>query len=208
LQDIYELNIAQNVNDYLITNHCLATTLDNSNSNPHLKEKLLLRQDGGELSLSLYLHNDVVERIIDDDPMQHLHQGNLEDFCLALEGVSHFLYLIWNASFDRSVTMLEMELQAEIDKFVMLVLCLERQNERLAPGQLRQLLFEKVSFHKMLDESELQRYRDASNLAEKYCWQLESNFLNNQGRQELLQELRKFYRLTQEDKLRRINQSH
>ena len=50
----------------------------------------------------------------------------MECFCLALEGVSHFLYLIWNASFDRSVTLLEMELQAEIDKFVMLGIFLEK----------------------------------------------------------------------------------
>ena len=208
MQGIYELNIAHNVNDYLITNRCLANTLDNGNSNPNLKEKLLLRQDNGELSLSLYLHTDVVERMLEDDPLQHLHKGNLEEFCLALEGVSHFLYLIWNASFDRSVTLLEMELQAEIDKFVMLALCLEKQNKQIAPGQLRQVLFETVSFHKELKESERQRYRDASFFAEKYCWQLESNFLNNQGRQQLLQELRQFYRLTQADKLRRINQSH
>lgn len=192
----------------MITSRCLANTLDNGNSNPNLKEKLLLREDKDELSLSLYLHTDVVERMLEDDPLQHLHKGNLEDFCLALEGVSHFLYLIWNASFDRSVTLLEMELQAEIDKFVMLGLCLERQNKKIAPGQLRQVLFETASFHKELNESERQRYRDASFFAEKYCWQLESNFLTNQRRPQLLQELRQFYRLTQADKLRRINRSH
>lgn len=192
----------------MITSRCLANTLDNGNSNPNLKEKLLLREDKDELSLSLYLHTDVVERMLEDDPLQHLHKGNLEDFCLALEGVSHFLYLIWNASFDRSVTLLEMELQAEIDKFVMLGLCLERQNKKIAPGQLRQVLFETASFHKELNESERQRYRDASFFAEKYCWQLESNFLSNQRRPQLLQELRQFYRLTQADKLRRINRSH
>jgi hypothetical protein len=208
LQEIYELSIAHNVNDYLITNQTLANVLDKGNSNPNLREKLLFKQDEDEMTLSLYLHNDVVKKMLEDDPVQHLHEGNLEDFCLALEGVSHFLYLIWNASFDRSVTMLEMELQAEIDKFVMLVLCLDKQNKQAAPGQLRQVLFESVSFHKELDEAERQRYRDASYFAEKYCWQLESTYLNSRGRQDLLQELRQFYRLTQADKLRRINRPH
>jgi len=101
--------------------------------------------------------------------------------------------------------MLEMELQAEIDKFVMLVLCLEKQNRRAAPGKLRQILFETANYHRELDESERQRYRDASYFAEKYCWQLESDYLNKRGRQQLLQELRQFYRLTQMDKLSRIN---
>jgi hypothetical protein len=106
----------------------------------------LLREDGNELSLSLYLHSDVVEKMLVDDPMPRLYEGNLEYFCLALEGVSHFLYLIWNASFDRSVTLLEMELQAEIDKFVMFGVFLEKQNKRLRPGQLRKLLFETEGF--------------------------------------------------------------
>jgi len=191
----------------LITNRALANSLDCGISNPNLKEKILLSQSEDELRLSLYLHNDVVEKMLEDDPVQHLHGGNLEDFCLALEGVSHFLYLSWNASFDRSITMLEMELQAEIDKFVMLVICLEKQNKRIAPGQLRQVLFETAGFHEELSGSERQRYRDASYFAEKYCWQLESIYMNNRGRTELLQELRQFYRLTQADKLRRINRS-
>jgi hypothetical protein len=196
------------VNDFLITSHALASELDVSQRNPNLREKLLLRQDEDQLSLSLYLHNDVVEKMLQDDPVQHLHAGNLEDFCLALEGVSHFLYLSWNASFDRRVTMLEMELQAEIDKFVMLLLCLENQNKALAPGKLRQILFETASYHKQLTESERQRYRDASFFAEKYCWQLETDYLNNRGRAQLLQELRQFYRLTKMGKLSRINRSH
>ena len=165
----------------------------------------MLREDGNELSLLLYLHSDVVEKMLVDDPMQRLHGGNLEDFCLALEGVSHFLYLIWNASFDRSVTLLEMELQAEIDKFVMLGIFLEKQNKRLRPGQLRKLLFETAGFHRQLNETEKQRYQDASHLAEKYCFMLESDYLANRSRQEMLFELRQFYRLTQSDKLRRIN---
>jgi len=185
----------------------LANSLDCGSSNPNLKEKLLLSQSEDELHLSLYLHNDVVEKMLEDDPVQHLHDGNLEDFCLALEGVSHFLYLSWNASFDRSITMLEMELQAEIDKFVMLVMCLEKQNKHIAPGQLRQVLFETAGFHEELSDFERQRYRDASYFAEKYCWQLESFYMNNRGRPELLQELRLFYRLTQTDKLRRINRA-
>ncbi len=208
MQDIYEINIAHDVSDFLITNRRLANTLDGGGSSPHLKEKLLLLQEENELSLTLYLHNDVVKKMLEDDPVIHLHKGNLEEFCLALEGVSHFLYLIWNASYDRSVTMLEMELQAEIDKFVMLALCLEKQNRRMVPGYLRQVLFESAGFREDLNRTERQRYRDASNFAEKYCWRLETNFLNNRGRQDLLQELRQFYRFTQADKLRWINRPH
>ena len=143
-----------------------------------------------------------------DDPMPRLYEGNLEYFCLALEGVSHFLYLIWNASFDRSVILLEMELQAEIDKFMMLGVFLEKQNKRLRLRQLRKLLFETAGFHRQLSETEKQRYQDASHLAEKYCFIIESDCLANRSRQEMLFKLRRFYRLTQSDKLSRINFLH
>ena len=43
---------------------------------------------------------------------------NLADFWSALEGVSHFTYYAWNAARDKSVSLFELELQAEVDKFV------------------------------------------------------------------------------------------
>jgi len=208
LEEIYELDVGHNVNDYLITCPVLAQSLDGGQSTANLREKLLLRQEQDALSLSLFLHDDVVRKLCEDDPVQHIHGGNMQDFCLALEGVSHFLYLLWNAAFDRSVTLLEMEMQAEIDKFVMLVFCLEKQNRRVRPGELRKILFENVRFHERLDEVERQRYVDANNLAEKYCWKLESRYLANCSRQQTLSELRQFYRMTRLDKLRRINRYH
>ncbi len=204
LQSIYELQLDQNVKDFLITCPQMASRLDGGKSNPQLKEKLLLRQEDDDLDLSLFLDSEVVRKLQEDDPVVDMHEGNIEDFCLALEGVSHFLYLLWNASHQRSVTLLEMELQADIDKFVMLSFCLEEQNKRVRPGQIRRLLFESAAYHEQLHESERQRYQDANNFAEKYCWKLESDFLSSRSRQQVLFELRQFYRLPQADKLRRI----
>ncbi|NKB36590.1 MAG: hypothetical protein GKR93_05375 [Gammaproteobacteria bacterium] len=204
LQSIYELHIEQNVKDFLITCPDMANTLDGGESNSQVKEKLLLRQENDSLDLSLFLDNEVVRKMREDDPVVDMHEGNIEDFCLALEGVSHFLYLLWNASHQRSVTMLEMELQADIDKFVMLVFCFEKQNKRVRPGQIRRILFESAAYHEQLNGLERQRYRDANNFAEKYCWKLEPDFLSNRSRQQVLFELWQFYRLPQADKLRRI----
>ncbi|MFQ5659075.1 MAG: hypothetical protein ACE5GZ_01510 [Gammaproteobacteria bacterium] len=209
LQDIYELDLAHNINNYLITDWDVAASLESSAPCKNRKEKLLVYQYKEELHLSLYLHDGIIKTLHDDDPALHLHNGNLSDFCLALEGISHFLYLVWNASYDRSVTMLEMELQAEIDKFIMLVSYLEEQFKRPAPGQLRRLLFESIHFHGELSAREFQRYRDANNLAEKYCWYLESrSYFRNGNERVLLGELRRFYRLNLDDKLRRINYLH
>lgn len=209
LQDIYELDIPHRVSDFLITQKEQADQFGASISSKNTREKLLVCQDDNELLLSLYLHRGVVNNLTTEEANLKIDTNNLEDFCLALEGISHFLYLIWNASFDRSVTMLEMELQAEIDKFIMLGLQLQQQNHRLLPGQIRELLFESISYHDHLSRNELQRYRDANNFAEKYCWYLESHaYLQGGAQQELYRELRRFYRLNLAEKLRRINTLH
>ena len=102
-----------------------------------------------------------------------------------------------------------MELQAEIDKFIMLGLLLQQQSQTPAPGVIRDLLFESIRYHEHLQAEELQRYRDASAFAEKYCWYLESSFTLRQGTElKLLKELRRFYRLGLKDKLRHINYIH
>lgn len=171
---------------------------------PNAREKLLLKEDEESLNLSLYLDNSVISNLNRNNPEIHLDQDNFEDLCLALEGISHFIYMIWNATHDRSVTLLEMELQAEIDKFVVLSAVIEQQNHALTGGELRRILFESVSYDTALSETQRQRYRDANYFAEKYCWQLQTNFLSSGANQDLLNELRRFYRLTQKQKLRRI----
>ena len=209
LQEIYELDIDHDVNDYVVTCRHAARHCGAPLHSRDIREQLLVCEQDDDLLLSLYLHDGIIRNLETDEERLHLHAGNLEDFCLALEGISHFLYLIWNARYRRSVTMLEMELQAEIDKFIMLGTLLCQQRRTPAPGQIRKLLFASARYHEHLCGEELQRYRDASNFAEKYCWYLESNFTRSTGMEpRLYRELRKFYRLGLTDKLRRINYLH
>ena len=206
LQGLYELQVAHDVNDFFIRNPQQAADLQHHSKQRSSRETLYLSQTEDNLDLALFLDDQVLDQLAQDNPLNNLHPGNLEAFCLALEGVSHFLYLTWNAGFNRPVTMLEMELQAEVDKFVMLHLCFEDQRQVIEPGRLRRLLFETARLQSDLNSEESRRYRDASNYAEKYCWKLESGFLGNRSRQNLLSEVRQFYRLNQPAKLRRINQ--
>ncbi len=58
-------------------------------------------------------------------PLVRLNESNVADYWTALEGVSHFHYFAWNAGHDKPVTLLELELQAEIDKYVASYLLLQ-----------------------------------------------------------------------------------
>ena len=76
--------------------------------------------------------------------MVSLNEENVADYWTALEGVSHFLYFAWNAGHDKTVSLLELELQAEIDKYVASYLLLKRQFPDRFPAELMRLLFERT----------------------------------------------------------------
>ncbi len=205
LQAIYELEMDHSVHDFLITNGDIARSLDSKFTDNKVKERLLICQDGDNLDVSLYLEKTILHHLQQDDPVNNLHAGNINDFCLILEGVSHLVYLLWNAGFDRCVTQLEMELQAEIDKFFIILFLLDSQNRICAPELLQKVLFDSVSYHEHLEQKELQRYRDANFYAAKYCRRLQENINGRKMNAELLKELRRFYRMPQQEKLRHIN---
>ena len=207
LQNIYELEMNHCIDDYLITDLKMADARLRATINS--RESLLVCQENDDLFLSLYLQHEILENLKFNGPGIHIHKGNINDFCLALEGTSHFVYLIWNASFQRSVTRLEMEIQAEIDKFIILSKYACQKHLRPLSAQLRSLLFESVQYRAGLSDLEYRRYRDANYFAAKYCRFLESrNYLRDGLEQDLLKELRRFYRLNLKDKLRRINYLH
>ncbi len=205
LQDIYALNVAHNVDDFLFTNRELARQLGGDAVLRSARESLLVYEDDGEMNLSLYLDAAVVAGLDPHSLVPDLDGAGLEDYCLALEGVSHFLYVIWYASHNRSITLLEMELQAEIDKFVMLRGVLAGAAGGPAQGALKRL-FQCATFHVDLSAEDLARYQDASRLAERYCRGLERRFFRGGSRVGLLRELRGFYRLSRSDKLHHIKQ--
>ena len=86
------------------------------------REQLLVREDAGELGLGLFVDGAALANLERNDPNRRLDDANFADFCVALEGVSHFVYVALCAAGHRRVSALELELQAEVDKFVCCVL--------------------------------------------------------------------------------------
>jgi hypothetical protein len=113
--------------------------------------------------------------------------------CVA-EGVSHFVYLATRAEVDRPVSLLELEVQAEVDKFALFVLHLWRRGLRRLSAVLRRRLFEQVRYHAHLGSEELQRYRTANGLAAGYARWLEGRFVARADAEGLFRELRATYR--------------
>jgi hypothetical protein len=201
LQDIYGLETPYEVGDFVTTDEDLVEALDVDGR--RVDEKLLIsEQCGGEAEVSLYLQEALMQRLDRDNPAKRLGHHNLADFWTAFEGVSHFTYYVWNAALGKQVTLMEMELQAEVDKFVGTALLLMQQGGRL-PVRLHRWLFDLPKFDSRLSVAELTRYRDANRYAGKYCLKLAPR-LSDGASSDWAEELRRFYRLSQPAKIRHI----
>ncbi len=200
LQQWYDLDIDLKVEEFTVSDPAFLTRMGGA---PSVTESVYLVEDCDELSLSLYLDPEVMGSLEADNPLLRLHEGNLHPFSLVVEGVSHFLLLCWRALYGRSVSALELELQAEVDKFVLSYAFLKEQCSPVDGDALWNSLFARYRFRADVSVEEVDRYRFANEWAARYCAQLWSSFLHPPARQ-LLPELRRFYRMDQRDKVHRI----
>jgi hypothetical protein len=201
LHELYALEVGYAVSDFLITDRQLARSLDSGGR--QVDEKLLIAEADGEADVALYLEAELLERLDRHDPLTKLDRDNLADFWAALEGVSHFTYYAWNAARDKAVSLFELELQAEVDKFVTTGMLLREQTGR-DPSGLHGWLFDSPTLSAELDEHERQRYRRANRYAARYCRRLEPTLARDDDAA-AQRELRHFYRLSQTSKLAHID---
>jgi hypothetical protein len=173
---------------------------------PGLVEELLVRSADDTLEVGLCLGSGVLERLPElssDLPSAFLGEL-LPAFAAAAEGVSHFVYLTVHALRDRQVSLLELEAQAEVDKFATGVLHLWKQGERKRSAQLRERLFEQVRYRGDLTSEERERYGFANGLGRGYARFLETRFVLAGCLEGLLAELRQTWRLPREAKFARL----
>lgn len=164
------------------------------------------KEDQG-IELGVYIGEETLARLEELDLAAGLAPEHFGALCTAIEEVSHFAYLMWNAHRDKSVTQLELELQAEVDKFVTAALLLARENRGRIPTELLDRLFDDFDLRDGLDPSRRERYQTASSFARSYCSFLMERFFRRARIADLLAELRHFYRLTQRGKIGHIYQT-
>jgi len=171
LETIYDVRAPVQVDDYLICDEAAAQRLDPDGRRN--AEKLLIRSHNEQVELALVLARDSLDRLERDNPLQALSDQNFRDFCLVLEGVSHFTYAACNAAQNKRITLLELELQAEVDKYVVACALLGRQQSVPQHRALWRRLFTRVRYAESLSRVELERYARANRAARRFCRRLQ-----------------------------------
>jgi hypothetical protein len=167
---------------------------------------LIVAEHDDTLSLALFIDASVLARLASRDPFDALTQYNLADYLTAAEGVSHFVYVAWNAGFDKPVTLLELELQAEVDKYVLGAWLLRAQGAGRFPCELHRALFERARIDPDAAAGRVDLYQTASTYAGRFCRRVAANLASGTrgATRDLLAELRRFYRWGNARKLRHI----
>jgi len=153
------------------------------------RERLLVRESEGSIELALEL------------PRTAAAPTTLDALCQLLEGVSHFVLLAERARRQLPTTQLELELQAEVDKYVLLALGAETPLARTDRDTLREVLFEDASFVDPEGTETGDRYRLANCLAMRFIHRLERDYLRRERHAELRARLRHFYCVGQTAKI-------
>jgi hypothetical protein len=195
LETLYRIDTRARVEDFVVS----SAARQRLGIARHPREQLLLVEVDGELEVGLFVDERSLANLRAHDPTRRLDEGNLADFLLAIEGVSHFVYVVWRARADRPVSALELELQAEIDKYVTCLLTAE--GDRAKSRQLRRRLFEQFELEADLDTEERDRYLVANANAERYSASLEQRYVRPRRIGDMLGELRRFYRMSLGGKL-------
>ncbi len=188
LEELYRVATDVAVDDFMID----TPTRDGLVHQRRPREQLLVVEDAGGMALALFVDPEALANLAQHDPGMRLGDHNLGDFLLVVEGVSHFIYAVCCARAERPVSQLELELQAEVDKYVTCLL-VTAPEARLS-AEWRERLFGAAIYDDDLDADERARYRAANDNANRYAAFLETEFVARRRIPEMLRHLRRFYR--------------
>jgi hypothetical protein len=199
LSELYDVEIESSVRDFV----CDAETVRAAvGEGLERGEVLLVAEEKDGIAVGLYVCPHAVDALDRHDGDAWLDERGFEAACLATEGVSHFLFLMFRAENDDAVSQLELELQAEVDKYAAGLLAGNGVGAiRARSRSMRWHLFERARFLDPAHTEAGQRYRKATEVAARYAAWLEHRFVVSGDFDALRTELRRFYRLGLREKL-------
>ncbi len=148
--------------------------------------------------MAILLKKDITDNLARNNPMQDLHEENLYDFMTVVEEVDHFCYAANRAKRDRPFTLLEVEIQGSITRYLIAVKYMRRHgrlkfNNMAAMDGLFEMVFDAYEYKN--DMHEFSYY-----VGLRFCRKLK-NMLLDLNMKEFNRSLKDFYHYGLTDKI-------
>jgi len=192
LEGLYEIEVPP-VDGFLVP--IVSTSLPHASdvSNDREREVLRVRSIHGEVEVALHLPEECIQ------PRGEL---SIDRICQATEGVSHFVYLAERSRRELQITQLELEIQAEIDKYLLLAGALvEGPIELGRLVRVRDRLFDRVRYLHPRGSIRGDRYRLANAIAARFATSLMGPLARRGMTSRLRRRLKAFFEAGQREKL-------
>jgi hypothetical protein len=156
------------------------------------------------LELGIYFHSSIRTELntLENWPRAEWSKDQRQAFSVATEEISHFNYLVEKASKGQAVSQMEMELQGEVDRFLLAFMAERHQRKAPSFDEIFETYFVKFRWDAGLEEQKRIRYEDANRIAKALLSKLRPAFKNHRRWPELVAELRRFYNATASEKVR------
>ncbi len=165
--------------------------------------RVLIRDGEHSLKVSIYYPDALIRKLEDNEPRVGIHDDNIDLCASFVEELDHFLFIARNYKLNRPFSLLELELQANVTKYLVLKYFVALQNKSIKLSNydkeyIRYHLFYKRKYD-IEDSSERKRYEDAGKFGMIYTKHID--LLSQEDR---LRDLRQFSRMTCPSKIKHI----
>ena len=196
LEQLYRIEDGPPVGHFSIGRDVFAQVLGPASDEQ--REALLVHYDGDETLVALFICDEVLARA-QRFQAAVAEPGGLDAFCVATEGVSHYVYFTFaGGQQERPVSQVELELQAEVDKFIVLRVLYGLPGEDLVDA-----LFDKARLADRLTPEEQERYLVAHKAGRRYARWFDRTFRAG-APERALDDARRLYRKSFTHKLDHI----
>lgn len=203
LADFYGFHPQSEASQHLVTRDELQASLGDAVARlPEFQGRGGVFLQNGEapndLFIGIHLDDEIRTTLEQTDPLRRLDDGNLDEFCVLVEEVSHFHLILNRATVDQGVSKLELEWQGEVDKLLVCAMMLKEQQGDLHLEPLARRLYDTAT----IIAKDVELYWEATRHAARF-WRETGRHMEPLGAA-VREHLRRTYRASWSDKLAQL----
>lgn len=134
-----------------------------------MQNALIVSQQNGVSDVAICLQQKILQEFADRNYPEDFSFDDLPALSVLIEEISHFSFFCEKSRVKQEISPLDMEIQAEVDKFSFVLHCLEEMERANERHFVYEVLFENPKLGDWVPERDKGLYLDANQIAKNFC---------------------------------------